>query len=155
MHLSSILIGAVGFAGIAFAAPDAPAPTPKPDCTHTVTFKWTHGLTAVVKQYSEWKTQSMTVDCHGCNSVVQQTLYIKNGGGYSNRAARVRVVAAPTGVVGTKRIYVCRSTDAAPPPPAEKPAIQAKPIPSRLTWGGSKGAAKDVPAKKAPANDAT
>ncbi|EGX52912.1 hypothetical protein AOL_s00007g248 [Orbilia oligospora ATCC 24927] len=155
MHLSSILIGAVGFAGIVFAAPDAPAPTPKPDCTHTVTFKWSLGLTAVVKTYSEWKTQSMTVDCHGCNSVVQQTLYIKGKGEYSNRAARTRVVAAPSGVVGTKRIFVCRSTDAAPPPPAEKPAFQAKPIPSRLTWGGSKGAAKDVPAKIAPENDAT
>ncbi|KAF3175843.1 hypothetical protein TWF788_008312 [Orbilia oligospora] len=77
-----------------------------------------------------------------------------NRRGQRNRAARVRVVAAPTGVVGTKRVYVCRSTDAAPPPPAGKPAIQAKPIPSRLTWGGSKGAAKDVPAKT-PANDAT
>ncbi|KAK6513804.1 hypothetical protein TWF506_008239 [Arthrobotrys conoides] len=149
MHLSSILISAVGFAGIAFAAPDAPAPTPKPDCTHTITFKWTHGLTAVVKEYSEWKTQTMTVDCHGCNAVIQQTQYIKNGGGYTVRPAKVKVVAAPTGVVGTKRVFVCRAPGAA----AEKPAIQAKPIPSKLTWGSRP--AKDAPVKKAPENEAT
>ncbi|RVD87855.1 uncharacterized protein DFL_002060 [Arthrobotrys flagrans] len=157
MHLSFVLVTAVGLAGITFAAPapDPPATTAKPsDCTYTSTYKWTHGLTHIVKEYSSWTTRSMTVDCHGCNAIVQRTVFIKHGGGYTNRAGKTRTIPPQAGVVGTKVALVCR-TSAPEAAAANKPAVQAKPAPTKLSWkGASKLPPKDAPVKEAPANDA-
>ncbi|KAK6339735.1 hypothetical protein TWF718_009129 [Orbilia javanica] len=136
MHLSSVVISAVGLASIAFAAPNPSGTTATPpDCTFTATRKWTHGLAAVVKEHSTWTTQAMTVDCHGCTAYAVKTVYIKPGGGYTDRASKTKVFPAKAGVVGTKWEYVCRTgTPEAGDDSAAKPAIQAKPAPSRFNW---------------------
>ncbi|KAK6498931.1 hypothetical protein TWF481_011502 [Arthrobotrys musiformis] len=143
MHLSSILVGAIGLAGVALAAPNQTTAQP-PACTHTITYKWTHGLTSIVREFGTWQTRYMTVDCHGCTAVVQKTVFPKHGGGYT--AVKTKTLTAPSGMVGTQRVFVCRTGA-----PTAEPSVQAKPIPIRPSWrGASKLPAPPKPEEPAP-----
>ncbi|KAK6523593.1 hypothetical protein TWF281_001574 [Arthrobotrys megalospora] len=145
MHLSSLLTSAIGFASVALAAPQLPLTILKAatGCPYTTISKYSHGLTPAVREYSAYVTKLVTVDCHGCTEIVQQTLFIRPGGGYTSKPAAVRTIKVKEGVTGTKKVFVCRTGA-----PADKPAIQAKPMPKKLSWG------KDSAAKNAPVADA-
>ncbi|KAK6352330.1 hypothetical protein TWF730_009160 [Orbilia blumenaviensis] len=134
MHLPSVLVGAVSFASIALAAPQLPLTTPAPACPYTKTHKWTFNLTPVVKEYSAYATKYVTIDCHGCSEVVEQSLFIKPGGGYTTKAKHTRTIKAQPDVTGTKRVLVCRTGT----PTAGERAKEAKPMPKKLSWGAAR-----------------